>query len=101
VGSSDPVIVEQDPSWWQRLLDVVGKKGWAKLIRDRLARIKAKSEEQAASAADHTAQRVRSSTARPDIKQDRATRVMSVRLPWFPLAVHFLLAATQSLMSPI
>jgi hypothetical protein len=50
VGSSDLVIVEQDPPWWQRLLDVVGKKSWAKLIRDRLARIKAKSEEQAASA---------------------------------------------------
>jgi hypothetical protein len=28
----------------------VGKNSWAKLIRDRLARIKAKSDEQAASA---------------------------------------------------
>lgn len=43
-------IVERDPPWWQRLLDVMGARSWAKLVRSRLGRIKAAVEENAPSA---------------------------------------------------
>lgn len=43
-------ILERDPPWWQRLIDVIGAKSWEKLIRSRLARIKEAVEDKAPSA---------------------------------------------------
>lgn len=39
------VVVEQEPPWWQRVLDRVMEKGFSTQVRNRLARIKASNEE--------------------------------------------------------